>query len=204
MVQSGDEQDAGRAARAATVSWAVAGVLLYGAVVLGLLRFVRVRFASSPAAVPDGLPAGVRAPSWSLPDSAGVLHTSPPAAPLQLIVFADHLLGSFPSVADGLRELAAGGTPAEILLLLPQPSPKAEPTLARLGLHGVFVVLGSPELYAAYRVRTGPFLSFVDSAGLVRASGLVNYAWQVARLRQLAEHPAAVLPPARTRRSLRG
>jgi hypothetical protein len=35
----------------------------------------------------------------------------------------------------------------------------------------------------------GPFLMFVDSAGLVRASSLVNYSWQVAKLHQLAALP---------------
>ena len=133
-------------------------------------------------------------PQWSLPDPAGLVHTSPPSAPLQLVVFADHSLKSFPSVAEGLRELLASGEPVEIVLLLRQPTPIAGPALAELGLDGVAVLTGSPGLYAAYNVRVGPFLVFVDSAGLVRASSLVNYSWQVAKLHQLAGLPVAARP----------
>ncbi len=79
----------------------------------------------------------------------------------------------------------------EIVLLLKQPNPMAEPVLAELGLGAVTVLTGSPGLYAHYNVRVGPFLIFVDSAGLVRASSLVNYSWQVAKLRQLAGLPVA-------------
>ena len=118
-------------------------------------------------------------------DSAGVsAYLAAVCTPLQLVVFADHSLKSFPSVADGLRELLADGEPVEIVLLLRQPSPMAEPVLAELAWRGR-VLTGSPALYADYNVRVGPFLMFVDSAGLVRASSLVNYAWQVAKL-----HPA--------------
>jgi hypothetical protein len=55
----------------------------------------------------------------------------------------------------------------------------------------VAVVTGSPALYARYNVRVGPFLIFVDRDGLVRASSLVNYSWQVAKLYQLASLPVA-------------
>ena len=133
----------------------------------------------------------MRAPVWSLSDSAGVVHTSPPALPLQLVVFADHSLKSFPSVAEGLRELLADQSPVAVVLLLKQPNPIAEPVLAELGLGAVAVLTGSAALYADYNVRVGPFLIFVDSAGLVRASSLVNYSWQVAKLRQLAGLPVA-------------
>jgi hypothetical protein len=64
--------------------------------------------------------------------------------------------------------------------------------LRELGLGEVAVLTGSPSLYARYNVRVGPFLIFVDSAGLARASSLVNYSWQVAKLRQLAALPAGV------------
>jgi hypothetical protein len=67
----------------------------------------------------------------------------------------------------------------------------AEPVLAELGLGAVSVLQAPPTLYADYNVRVGPFLIFVDSGGQVRASSLVNFSWQVAKLRQLASLPVA-------------
>jgi hypothetical protein len=175
--------------------WAIGftalGVVLCAAAVLAFLGIAQVRLSGAAAIERDGLATGTRAPAWSLADSAGVVHTSPPVLPLQLVIFADHSLKSFPSVAEGLRELATEGGPLEIVLLLRQPSPVAGPVLAELGLGAVAVLAGSPALYADYNVRVGPFLIFVDSAGLVRASSLVNYSWQVAKLRQLAALPVA-------------
>jgi hypothetical protein len=177
------------------VSWAIAFVVCGAAACLAaLLAFLglgQVRLSGAAAIERDGLGTGMRAPVWSLPDSAGVVHTSPPSLPLQLVVFADHSLKSFPSVAEGLRELLADGDAMEIVLLLKQPNPMAEPVLAELGLAAVRVLQGSPALYADYNVRVGPFLIFVDSAGLVRASSLVNHSWQVVKLRQLAGLPVA-------------
>jgi hypothetical protein len=144
-------------------------------------------YLSGPEAIEhDGLRRGQRAPRWSLPDSAGVIRRSPPAGPLQLVIFADHSLKSFPSVVDGLRDLLAGDSQVEIVVLLRQPNDLAEPLLRLLGLDGICVLTGSPALYGDYNVRVGPFAIFVDSDGLVRASSLVNYDWQIAKLRQLA------------------
>jgi hypothetical protein len=179
------------------VSWGIAftvcGTAACFTAVLALLGLGLLRLSGAAAIERDGLATGMRAPAWSLPDSAGVVHTSPPSLPLQLVVFADHSLKSFHSVAEGLRELLADGSVVEVVLLLKQPNAIAEPVLAQLGLGGVSVLLGSPALYADYNVRVGPFLIFVDSAGLVRASSLVNYSWQVAKLRQLADLPVAAV-----------
>jgi hypothetical protein len=179
MVHSGNEQGRGSEVCVAAMIWAVGftvlGAVLCAAAVLAFLGIAQVGLAGAAAIERDGLATGVHAPSWSLTDSAGVAHTSPPVLPLQLVIFADHSLKSFPSVAEGLRELAAEDTGLEIVLLLRQPSPMAEPVLAELGLSTVSALVGSPGLYADYNVRVGPFRIFVDSAGLVRASSLVNY-----------------------------
>jgi len=175
--------------------WAIGlttlGAVLCAAAVLAFLGVAQVRLSGGAAIERDGLATGARAPSWSLADSTGDVHTSPPALPLQLVIFADHSLKSFPSVAEGLRQLVADDADLEIVLLLRQPSPMAETVLAELGLSAVTVLVGSRALYAGYNVRVGPFLIFVDLAGRVRASSLVNYAWQVAKLRQLAGLPVA-------------
>ena len=179
----------------AAMIWAIGfttlGAVLCAAAVLAFLGIAQVRLSGAAAIERDGLATGTRAPSWSLADSAGAVRTSPPVLPLQLVIFADHSLKSFPSVAEGLRELVAEDAGLEMVLLLRQPSPMAEPVLAELGLSAATVLVGSPALYADYNVRVGPFLIFVDSAGRVRASSLVNYSWQVAKLRQLAGLPVA-------------
>jgi hypothetical protein len=193
MIHSRNEQGRGSAAYVGAVSWAVAftvcGAVLCAGAMLAFLGIAHVRLSGSEAIERDGLATGMRAPEWSLTDSAGAVRSSPPAMPLQLVVFADHSLNSFPSVADGLRELIADGAAVEIVLLLRQPSPMAEAVLAELGLGAIGVVQGSPALYARYNVRVGPFLIFVDSDGLARASSLVNYSWQVTKLHQLASLP---------------
>ncbi len=186
---------AGSAAGAAAVSAATA---------LAVFCLVRVRRARAAAPARPGLAAGDRAPSWSLAGEDGTVHTSPPALPLQLVVLADHSLRSFPSVADGLRDLAIDGTPTEVVLLLREASPAVRSVLAEFGLYAITILQGSPELYAAYNVTTGPHLIFVDPAGRVRASGLVNHSWQVSRLRTLAGRPVPAPPPARLRDRLQG
>jgi hypothetical protein len=177
----------------------VAAVLCTGALLV-ILGTANVYLSGAKAIEHDGLPRGARAPQWSLPDSAGTIHHSPPAGPLQLIIFADHSLKSFPSVLDGLRDLLAREPRPEVVVLLRQPNDLAQPILEMLGLAAAPVVAGSPGLYAHYNVRVGPFAIFVDSAGLVRASSLVNYDWQIEKLRQLAEIPVDSLERGAPRR----
>jgi hypothetical protein len=163
-------------------------VVLCAAAALAVLGSAHVYLSGSAAIEHDGLARGRPAPRWSLPDSAGVTRQSPPAAPLHLVIFADHSLKSFPSVLDGLRELRDRDPETEIVVLLRRPSDLAAPLLGLLGLD-LPVVAGSPGLYARYNVRVGPFAMFVDADGRVRASSLVNYDWQIAKLRQVAGLP---------------
>jgi len=181
--------------------------VLCAAAMLAILGAAHVYLSGPEAIERDGLARGRRAPRWSLADSAGTVHHSPPARPLQLVVFADHSLKSFPSVLDGLRELIARGDPElEVVVLLRQRNDLAEPLLRMLlpqtpSLDAVPVLTGTPALYAAYNVRVGPFAVFVDAAGLVRASSLVNHDWQLDKLRQLAGLP--ISPAQMPRRTAR-
>jgi hypothetical protein len=182
----------------AGVVFIVLAAALCMAALLGILGVTHLSMSGSAAIEHDGLPPGSRAPAWTLADADGVRHSSPPASQLQLVLFADHSLKSFPSVADGVRALAADEQ-LEVLLLLRQPSSAAVPVLRALGLGHVAVLTGSAALYADYNVRVGPFAIFVDSAGLVRSSSLVNHDWQLAKLRQLAAlQPEPALPKRRS------
>jgi hypothetical protein len=187
------------------IAFVVVAAILCAAALLVILGTAQV-YLSGPAALEhDGLARGQRAPAWTRPDTLGAPRTSPPSRPLQLVIFADHSLKSFPSVVDGLRELVASDPDLDTVVLLRQRNDLAAPLLAMLGLDGVPVVTGTPALYADYNVRVGPFAIFVDSGGLVRASSLVNYDWQVAKLRQLAGipvDPAEVPAPRWPRRRL--
>jgi hypothetical protein len=159
---------------------------------------------SGPAAIArDGLPRGGRAPAWTLTDSSGHVHVSPPLnQPIQLIVFSDHSLKSFPSVADGLRQLLRSTTGLDIVILMRRPSDRAASVLEMLGLATIPILTGSQSLYGRYNVRVMPFVMFVDSYGRVRGSSLVNHAWQVTSLYRVAQIPppqlatseSAVLP----------
>jgi hypothetical protein len=166
----------------------VVALILCMATVLALFGVTHVSMSGAEAIERDGLAPGVRAPVWSLADSAGKVTRSPPRAPLQLIMFTDHSLKAFPSVVDGLREVMAQEW-LEIVVLTRRRNELAQPVLRSLGLDGIPVLTGSPSLYAAYNVRVIPFAIFVDSAGRVRASSLVNEAWQVTKLLQLADLP---------------
>jgi hypothetical protein len=169
-------------------SFVVVALILCLATVLALFGITHVSMSGADAIERDGLAPGMPAPVWSLVDSAGEAVCSPPRAPLQLIMFTDHSLKSFPSVVDGLREVMAEER-LEIVVLTRRRNDLAELVLRSIGLEGIPVVTGSPSLYAAYNVRVIPFAIFVDSAGRVRASSLVNEAWQVTKLLQLADLP---------------
>jgi hypothetical protein len=170
---------------ALAVGFVVIATILMVAAMLALLRVAHLMLSGADAIERDGLARGQRAPSWSLADAAGAAHASPPVRPLQLIVFADHSLKSFPSVVGGLRALLADSD-LEIVILTRGPAEPASLALAELGLAEVPVLAGSPRLYANYNVRVMPFVIFVDSAGLVRGSSLVNHDWQLIKLRQVA------------------
>jgi hypothetical protein len=164
-------------------------VILCAAAVLAVFGIAHVYLSGAEAIEHDGLATGAAAPDWSLADSAGHGHTSPPAKPLQLIMFTDHSLKSFPSVVAGLREIMTEAERLEVVVLLRRPNELAEPVLRLLGLGEIPVLTGSPALYGRYNVRVSPFAIFVDSAGRVRASSLVNEAWQLSKLLRLAEIP---------------
>ena len=173
---------------AAAIGFVGIAVILCVAAVFGLLGVGQIALSGADAIERDGLARGQRAPRWSLADSRGAVRTSPPASQLQLIVFADHSLKSFPSVVAGLRELSHRGD-VEIVILTRGRREGADALIGQLGLGRIAVLAGSAALYGRYNVRVMPFAIFVDSAGLVRASSLVNYDWQIAKLRQVAEIP---------------
>jgi len=172
------------------IAFVIVAAVLCLALLLALLGVGHLRLSGSDAIERDGLARGQRAPAWRLADVTGQVRSSPPSRPLQLVVFADHSLRSFPSVAAGLRALD-GDDELEIVVLTRGPAGPAEEALAGLGLAAIPVVQGSPALYARYNVRVMPFLIFVDSAGRVRASSLVNHDWQVGKLRRVAGLPLA-------------
>ena len=173
---------------ALAISFAVIAAMLCAAALLALLRVAHMMLSGSDALERDGLARGRQAPRWTLADADGTERSSPPARPLQVIVFADHGLKSFPSVVAGLRALRADPD-LEIVIVTRGPAAHAVPVLAQLGLEGVPALSGSPRLYASYNVRVMPFVIVVDTAGLVRASSLVNHDWQLAKLRRVAAIP---------------
>ena len=178
------------------VVFVVIAVIFCAAALLALLGVGQLALAGPDAIERDGLARGQSAPAWSLPDAAGMLHTSPPGRPLQLVVFGDHSLRSFPSVVAGLRSLRDDpAADVEIVVMTKSDAGHSRSALSQLGLDGIAVLSGTRAIYASYNVRVMPFAIFVDAAGRVRASSLVNHDWQLAKLRRVAGIP---LEPSQT------
>lgn len=171
------------------ILFVIAAFAMCVACVFAVLSITDVEMAGSQAIKRDGMRAGARAPNWELADSTGVIRKSPPKLPLQLLIFAGHSLRSFPSVVQGLQNVLAETTDVEFVVVLSHQNEIAPPLLDLLGLGAIPVVTGSRSLYGRYNVRVSPWLMFVDSAGRVRSSSLVNEDWQVARLHQIARLP---------------
>ena len=167
-------------------AFVLVAAVLCAAAVFAVFGITQLYLSGADAIERDGMAPGTAAPTWSLTDSAGNAHRSPQGRPLQLIMFSDHSLKSFPSVVDGLREAMTQRQRLEIVILLRGRNQIAEPVLRTLGLGEIPVLTGSPALYGRYNVRVIPFAIVVDSAGRVRASSLVNHAWQIAKLVQIA------------------
>lgn len=165
----------------------IVAALLCTSAALAVFGVTHVWLSGSEGIERDGLYPGEVAPAWTLTDSRGKAHVSPPPGGImQLIVFADHSLKHFPGVADGVKDLL-DDPHTEIIVLLPRQNESCEPVLSVLGLGGVPILAASPRLYASYNVRVTPWVMFVDSRGKVRASSLVNHEWQIDRLRKLAD-----------------
>jgi hypothetical protein len=174
------------------ILFVVIAAILCAACVLGLLGVGQLALSGPDAIERDGLARGRPAPSWALPDTDGRMRTSPPERSLQLIVFADHSLRSFPSVVAGLRAMRddpADAQALEMMILTRGVAEHSREPLTELGLDGIGVVTGSPRLYGRYNVRVMPFVIFIGPDGLVRASSLVNEDWQIAKLRKIAALP---------------
>jgi hypothetical protein len=178
-------------------------LLLCALALLATLRIVQAEMSGSKGLERDGLHPGAPAPRWSLVDSSGRSISSPPTSGMQLIVFADHSLKSFPSVVDGLNEIAEEASELEIVVLLRQRNEMAESLLRLLGLEDVSVVTGSPSLYGRYNVRVMPWMIFVDSSGRVGSSSLVTTAWQIPKLWRLARLSLSSAPEPATKRARR-
>jgi hypothetical protein len=179
---------------AETVAFILVAAAMCGAALLAVLSITHVDMSGSAAVERDGLYRGTPAPNWSLADSSGHSVASPPTRALQMVVFTDHSLKSFPSVAEGLNQVTAADPGLDAVILLRSPSKIAVPVLRDMGVTGIPVVTGSPSLYGRYNVRVTPFVIFVDSAGLVRSSSLVNFDWQIMKLHALAGLPLTGLP----------
>ena len=163
---------------------------------LAIFPITSIYMARREAIERDGLARGVHVPAWTLRDSSGRIHSSPPDHGLQLVMFTDHALVSWPSVAKGLRDLSSADA-LETVVLLDGPNEVAEPALRSLGLESVVILTGSRSLWAQYNVRVAPFAIFADAHGRARASSLVNQDWQLAKLWQIATVP---LGPGEVRR----
>lgn len=174
---------------AVAIVFVIFGLLLLGAAAVALLKLTHAFFLSGSRAIArDGLARGSVAPAWSLPDTAGSQVQSPPAdTPLQLLLFTNHSLRSFPDLIEALSQLARERRSLETVVLDSGETDLTRKVLTVLGLEWVSVVREAKALYPRYNVRVTPFAIITDSEGTVRASSLVNHAWQLEMLLRLAQ-----------------
>ena len=168
----------------------VGGVLLLTAV-LALLSIGRLALGGSAGLRGDGLAPGSRAPRWSGVDQHGRTWSVPSGRGWQMLLFADHSLAAFPALLPGLDQARRDPDALEIVVLArASTARKARAAMSRLGLD--LPMLGVPErLYGRFNVRVMPWAMFVDAAGTVWGSSLVNETWQVKKLWVIARARAA-------------
>jgi hypothetical protein len=167
--------------------------LAIGAATLGLctLAFLGigiVRLDSRLGVLRDGLAIGARAPLSALESIAAPQETER----WLLLLFADHSLREFPSVVDGIRELA--NEPALEIVMLSRPDPAIVQFFVDAMDIPVRVVHVDDRVYQEFNVRVMPFVQLVDPNRIVREGGLVNRSttlvqmWRVASLDQRSAH----------------
>ena len=160
-------------------------------VIVAMLTITYVYHLSGARAIlNDGLARGSAAPAWGLADSSGKAMRSPPVGkPFQLIVFGEHSLRSFPSVAEGLRDLLRNAPDLEIVVLTRGQAHLTGPMLSLLGLGQIPVVAGLT--FALWPVQR-PRDAFRDIRGLSWAGTRIQPGEScVAGREALAGRPAA-------------
>lgn len=134
----------------------------------------------------DGIEPGRRAPTWSSTDQGSHRRQVPSGDRWQMLIFTDHSLSGFPSVVEGLSQMLGRPAAPEVIVVADETtSGTAVHALPLLGLD--VPVVGVPtHVYHQYNVRVMPWVFFVDPAGAVQASSLVNHAWQLEKLWAIA------------------
>jgi hypothetical protein len=172
-----------------TASWIYVAIelLLVGLAVLAPLTLGHLSLAGARAIAHDGIRPGTRAPAWTLVDTDGQSHESPPGAGRWiLLLFADHSLKYFPDAVQRLSDLADltnDETPR--LLIVSRARMDVTGILRLLGLD--CPVISVPQLfYGRHNVRVVPYGLLIDPQGMVRDSRLVNSAWEALTIWNIA------------------
>jgi hypothetical protein len=166
------------------------GGMLLAFTAIAFLIVGRLVLSGSAGLEGDGLASGRRVPRWSGVDQHGRRRAVGSGGRWQLLMFADHSLSAFPSVVEGIDRMTRLLDAPEVLVLtVGDRAALAGRALPRLGLD-VPVVAVPTALYHRCNVRVLPWVLFADRDGVVRASSLVNEAWQLERLWAIARAAA--------------
>jgi hypothetical protein len=175
------------------IGFMVIGIILLAFMLMALLRIGIARLESAVGIAGDGLPLGAKAPRWTGTDLIGEERAIPGTRTWQVLVFCDHSLASFPSLAMGLNDLA--GTPeVDVILVSRDERPLSEAT-ARVLSVAVPMLCCAASLYSAFRVRVQPFGFVVAPDGTIAWSGLVNTREQLHHVLRMARARTANLVP---------
>lgn len=163
---------------------------------LTIIRAGLARLESATGILRDGLPAGQSAPAWTGPDLSGQRKQIPNQAKWQILVFADHSLAAFPSLAEGMDNLQVAAGEVEVLLISSDSVRLCEATRRVLELK-VAIVRDTASLFRRFRVRVKPFAFVLDPIGTVRWVGLVNTKEQLVHMLRLARTTSPNTAPRR-------
>ncbi len=172
------------------IAWAGVFMLL---AILALIRLAILRVESPLGRRGDGLPPGRPAPRWRMPDSTGAVRQVPVGTGLQVLLFADHAIVEFPTLADGFRRLRLEADDLEALMISRADPEATAAACAAVGLR-LPIIAVDDRFYRRHNVWVVPHIMFLDRDGTVlvtgnvaEEAGLMNM-WRHARL--LAGAPA--------------
>jgi hypothetical protein len=170
----------------------VVELILLALIVLTMMRLGFAHLESRFGLAREGLTLGKKAPSWMLPDTTGMLRSTPAYDRWQFLIFTDHSLISFPDLLHGMHHLSQASKDVEILVLARGGKEHCETIIRELKLH-IPVIPVDQAFYDRYHVRVMPFTTLLDPNGIIRWVGLVNtedqlfLGWQMAKARATYE-----------------
>jgi methylamine dehydrogenase accessory protein MauD len=164
-------------------AWLASYVVLWGIVLFqGLVIFVLMRqlgiiyLGTAQGVGRDGIPAGQRAPDFTLPDLAGSLRSLADfRGRLLLLVFGSTSCAPCRGLVPDLNAFAqAHAAELDALFAIRGTPNETQRFVEELGIEVPIGIYNDEELPEKYKARVTPFAFVIDGEGIVRSKGLAN------------------------------